>query len=94
MCAILASRMRESSQRVRWAKGVGVYPYFRVAEGVAGPRVRYDAREVLMFGSNDYLGLASDPRVREEAIDAIRRLGTGPGGGAGLRRVAPRRRRA
>ncbi len=49
-------------------------------ESAAGPRAVLDGREVLMFGSNNYLGLASDPRVREAAIAATRELGVGSGG--------------
>ena len=65
---------------IRMAKAIGLYPCLEAVEGMAGPRVAYDGREYLMFGSNDYLGLAQDPRVKEAAIRAIRRFGTGRGG--------------
>jgi 8-amino-7-oxononanoate synthase len=45
----------------------------------AGPRVRLGGREVLQFASNNYLGLANDPRVREAAIRAIEKWGWGAG---------------
>ncbi|UCC31406.1 MAG: pyridoxal phosphate-dependent aminotransferase family protein [Phycisphaerales bacterium] len=82
MNTTLTKRIAEAGQRVRWAKRVGLYPYLRIAEDAVGPRVRYDGREVLMFGSNDYLGLARDSRVQEKAVEAIRRFGTGRGGAA------------
>lgn len=44
-----------------------------------GPRVRLDDREVLQFCSNDYLGLAADPRLKQAAVDAVSRLGSGAG---------------
>ncbi|MHB8764838.1 MAG: 8-amino-7-oxononanoate synthase [Deferrisomatales bacterium] len=51
----------------------------RVLEGPCGPRVRAAGREALCFASNDYLGLAADPRLAEAAARAARRWGTGAG---------------
>jgi 8-amino-7-oxononanoate synthase len=45
----------------------------------AGPRVDVGGRAVLQFASNNYLGLAADPRVREAAVRAIERWGWGAG---------------
>ena len=58
----------------------GVYPYFRVIESQQDPVVMMDGREVVMCGSNNYLGLTSHPRVKEAAIEAIRKYGTGCAG--------------
>lgn len=58
----------------------GVYPYFRVIESQQDPVVMMDGREVIMCGSNNYLGLTSHPRVKEAAIEAIRKYGTGCAG--------------
>lgn len=61
-------------------KSEGQYVYFREIEGCSGPTAHVGGKRVIMVGSNDYLGLASDGRVRDAAIAALRRWGTGPGG--------------
>ncbi|MCJ7500129.1 pyridoxal phosphate-dependent aminotransferase family protein [bacterium] len=58
----------------------GVYPYFRMIESQQDPVVMMGGREVIMVGSNNYLGLTSHPRVKEAAIEAIRKYGTGCAG--------------
>lgn len=58
----------------------GMYPYFRTIESQQDPVVIMDGREVVMCGSNNYLGLTSHPRVKEAAIEAIRKYGTGCAG--------------
>lgn len=58
-------------------KAAGLYPYFRPIERNEGTRAIINGREVIMAGSNNYLGLTSDPRVKEAAIEAIRKYGTG-----------------
>ena len=54
----------------------GLYPFFQAIEEDAGPVVRVDGRQLVMLGSNDYLGLSKHPRVRAAAADAIARWGT------------------
>jgi len=54
----------------------GIYPYFRSLSGNDGPRVFMEGREIIMIGSNNYLGLTHDPRVIEAAIEATRCYGT------------------
>ncbi len=54
----------------------GYYPYFIELTGNDGPIVRMDGRDVIMIGSNNYLGLTQDPRVVEAAVDATRKYGT------------------
>jgi len=54
----------------------GIYPYFRPLTGNDGPRVWMEGREIIMIGSNNYLGLTHDPRVVEAAVEATRRYGT------------------
>jgi 8-amino-7-oxononanoate synthase len=58
----------------------GVYPYFRTIESQQDPIVMMNGREIVMCGSNNYLGLASHPGVKEAAIGAIRKYGTGCAG--------------
>ena len=57
-------------------KAMGIYPYYRPIESGQDPVVRMNGRDVLMFGSNSYLGLSDDPRLKEAAIEAIRKYGT------------------
>ena len=58
-------------------KAQGVYPYYRPISSGQDPLVRMaDGTEVLMFGSNSYLGLSDDPRLKEAAIKAIEKYGT------------------
>jgi len=58
----------------------GIYPYFKVIESGQDPEVIYKGRRMLMFGSNSYLGLTSHPRVKQAAIKAIEKYGTGCAG--------------
>ncbi|MEM6289379.1 MAG: pyridoxal phosphate-dependent aminotransferase family protein, partial [Bacteroidota bacterium] len=55
----------------------GLYPYFRAIEVSEGSRAVMNGREVIMAGSNNYLGLTNDPRVQQAATDAIAKYGTG-----------------
>ena len=58
-------------------KAMGVYPYYRPISSGQDPVVTMaDGSRVLMFGSNSYLGLSDDPRLKEAAIAAIRKYGT------------------
>jgi 8-amino-7-oxononanoate synthase len=58
------------------AREADVVPYFRLIESEAGPVVEMEGREVVMLGSNNYLGLTGDARVKEAARDALERYGT------------------
>ena len=62
------------------AKAAGVYPYFRAISSEQEPEVTIDGKRVLMLGSNCYSGLVSDPRIKEAAIEATRKYGTGCAG--------------
>ena len=62
------------------AKAMGVYPYFRPIESDQDTVVRIGGKPVLMFGSNSYLGLTNHPRLKEGAIKAIEKYGTGCAG--------------
>lgn len=65
-----------SYDRAREAMLAGVYPYFRALSDTEGAVAVFEGREVVMIGSNNYLGLTTDPRVRQAAIDAVHRYGT------------------
>ncbi len=62
------------------AKAAGVYPYFRAISSEQDPEVIINGKKVLMFGSNCYTGLVNDPRIKEAAIEATRKYGTGCAG--------------
>jgi len=59
---------------------MGMYPYFHAIEENEGPVVLIEGRKVIMAGSNNYLGLTADPRVKEAARKAIEKYGTGCSG--------------
>ncbi len=54
----------------------GIWPYFRTIYESDGPEVVMEGRSIIMAGSNNYLGLAGDPRVKEAAKKAIDKYGT------------------
>ncbi|MEL7832416.1 aminotransferase class I/II-fold pyridoxal phosphate-dependent enzyme [Fodinibius sp. Rm-B-1B1-1] len=58
-------------------KSKGLYPYFKPLQATDGTTVQIDGREVIMAGSNNYLGLTNDPRVIEAATDVLKVYGTG-----------------
>jgi 8-amino-7-oxononanoate synthase len=62
------------------AKAAGIYPYFRAISSEQDPEVIINGRKVLMFGSNCYSGLVNDPRIKEAAVEATRKYGTGCAG--------------
>lgn len=61
-------------------KKSGLYPYFRPIEENEGPVVMIEGRKMVMAGSNNYLGLTSHPKVKEAAIKAVEKYGTGCSG--------------
>ena len=65
-----------SFTRAREVMETGYYPYFIPLSDTEGTEVTIDGRDLIMIGSNNYLGLTTDPRVRAAAIDAIGRYGT------------------
>jgi len=58
----------------------GLYPYFKAIEANEGPEVQIEGRKIVMAGSNNYLGLTAHPKVKEAAIKAIEKYGTGCSG--------------
>lgn len=54
-----------------------IYPYFKQMESAQGPEVMVEGRKVIMMGSNNYLGIADDPRMKQASIKAVEKYGTG-----------------
>ena len=69
-----------SFTKAREFMSIGLYPYFRVIESAQDPEVTIDGRRMIMVGSNNYLGLTNHPEVKEAAIAAIKKYGSGCAG--------------
>lgn len=67
-------------QEPQKAKAAGVYPYFRAISSEQDTEVIINGKKVLMFGSNSYMGLTNHPKVKEAAIEATKKYGTGCAG--------------
>ncbi len=57
----------------------GLYRFLKTVEGEQGPEIRYQGKTYLNFSSNNYLGLANHPLLKEASIEAVRKFGTGSG---------------
>ena len=71
------ARSHDRKELLDAAREGDVLPYFRLMTSEAGPVVQMEGRETIMLGSNNYLGLTGDPRVKAAARDALDRYGTG-----------------
>src|ERR1700751_5436608 len=71
------ARQHERLEQLRAARKLDALPYFRVLEGPTRPVVEMEGRRRIMLGSNNYLGLTGDERVKHGAADALNRYGTG-----------------
>src|SRR5919205_1477593 len=71
------ARRHERLEQLQAARDHDLMPYFRVLEGPAGPIVDMEGKQRIMLGSNNYLGLTGDPRVKDAAREALERFGTG-----------------
>ncbi|MBN2088439.1 pyridoxal phosphate-dependent aminotransferase family protein [candidate division KSB1 bacterium] len=67
----------KSFTRAKEVMALGIYPYFRAIESGADTEVTIDGRTLIMLGSNNYLGLTQHPKVKEAAIEAIKKYGSG-----------------
>jgi 8-amino-7-oxononanoate synthase len=66
----------ETFTQAKEAIEMGIYPYFRALSDSEGTTAVFEGKEVVMIGSNNYLGLTTDPRVRAAAMEALERYGT------------------
>lgn len=79
MAKLLQKKLSQYTEPQK-AKAAGIYPYFRAISSEQDPEVIINGKRVLMFGSNCYSGLVNDPRIKEAAIEATRKYGTGCAG--------------
>ncbi len=61
-------------------RALGLYPYFRTISSAQDTEVVMNGQKVLMLGSNSYLGLTNDPRIKEATEAAVRKYGSGCAG--------------
>jgi 8-amino-7-oxononanoate synthase len=71
------AREHERLEQLKAARELDALPYFRVLEGPTLPVVEMEGQRRIMLGSNNYLGLTGDERVKQGALDALERYGTG-----------------
>jgi 8-amino-7-oxononanoate synthase len=71
------AREHDRLEQLRAARALDAMPYFRVLEGPTLPVVEMEGKQRIMLGSNNYLGLTGDERVRQGALEALHKYGTG-----------------
>lgn len=69
-----------SLENVKKAKEQGIYPYFHQLNSKQGPEVVMEDKNIIMIGSNNYLGLTSHPEVIEAGVKALEQFGSGCSG--------------
>ena len=69
-----------SLENVKQAKSLGIYPYFHMLETKQGPEVVMEGKNIIMIGSNNYLGLTSHKDVIDASVKAVEKYGTGCSG--------------
>jgi 8-amino-7-oxononanoate synthase len=70
------ARSHDRLEQLETAKEHDLLPYFRLIESEAGPVMEMEGREIIMLGSNNYLGLTGDERVKQASRDALEDYGT------------------
>src|SRR5581483_7558371 len=70
------SYLREQIEQ--WKAG-GVYQRLRILQSASEHESRFDGKEVINLASNNYLGLTTHPKLREAAIEAVKKYGAGSG---------------
>ncbi|MGK2956050.1 MAG: 8-amino-7-oxononanoate synthase [Solirubrobacterales bacterium] len=75
----LLTEVTDIEDSLEAAREAGLLRSMREVESATGPHIRMDGRDVLLLCSNDYLGLAGDPRVKRAAVEAAEKWGAGAG---------------
>src|SRR4051794_41645476 len=83
------ARSHDRLEQLEAAKEHDLLPYFRLLTSQAGPVVEMEGRETIMLGSNNYLGLTGDERVKEGARAALEAYRTGVTGSRPLNGTTP-----
>src|SRR3954465_3989816 len=83
------ARSHDRLEQLEAAKEHDLLPYFRLLTSQAGPVVEMEGRETIMLGSNNYLGLTGDERVKGAAREALETYGTGVTGSRLLNGTTP-----
>jgi 8-amino-7-oxononanoate synthase len=83
------ARSHDRLEQLEAAKEHDLLPYFRLLTSQAGPVVEMEGRETIMLGSNNYLGLTGDERVKAAAREALEAYGTGVTGSRLLNGTTP-----
>src|SRR6185369_17458044 len=83
------ARQHERLEQLRAARELDALPYFHVLEGSTLPVVEMEGQRRIMLGSNNYLGLTGDERVKQGARDALEAFGTGVTGSRLLNGTTP-----
>jgi 8-amino-7-oxononanoate synthase len=83
------ARTHERLEQLQAAREHDLLPFFRLIESEAGPLMEVEGKERVMLGSNNYLGLTGDPRVKEAARQALEIYGTGLTGSRLLNGTTP-----
>jgi 8-amino-7-oxononanoate synthase len=83
------ARSHDRLEQLEAAREHDLLPYFRLLTSEAGPVVEMEGRETIMLGSNNYLGLTGDERVKQGARDALEAYGTGVTGSRLLNGTTP-----
>ncbi len=77
---IYAQRKLQSDKRPEEARRADIYPYFRPISSDQDTIVKINNKDILMFGSNSYMGLTNHPYIKEQAKKAVDKYGTGCAG--------------
>jgi 8-amino-7-oxononanoate synthase len=83
------ARTHDRLEQLEAAREADLLPYFRLIESEAGPEMEIEGKPTIMLGSNNYLGLTGDERVKAAARDALERYGTGLTGSRFLNGTTP-----